>query len=125
MNREELIVRLQGLLQARQKADRTYREALEWDALSADHIFLKYEKVCEPILYKYNVITDCSHDNSIGMSEQILRYVVENWDKIKLEVLEALRKEWQRATDEYLTCLDELHTVLNNDKPLNKKGEKQ
>ena len=120
MNREELIVHLQHLLQKMKKAEQIYREALDWDALSADHIFLKHEKVCEPILYKYNVITDCSYDNSIGMSEQILQHIVENWDTVRPKVFETLRKKWQEDVNAYLTCLDELRTVLNNDKPLNK-----
>ena len=114
MNHEELIVHLQGLLQAMQKAEQVYRQALEWDRPSADHISLKYEKVYEPILYKYNVITDWSYDNSIGMSNQILQYVVENWDTIRPKVFEALRKTWQEATDEYLTCLNNLHTALES-----------
>ena len=123
MNREELIVHLQGLLQTMQKAEKTYLEALDWDALSAEHTKLECAGLDETILYKYDVITDSYHGISTVMSEQILQYVVGNWDTIRLEVFEALRKTWQEAVNAYLTCLEELRTALDDDKPLNKKGE--
>ena len=123
MNREELIVHLHQLLQRMRKAGRAYREALKWDALSAEHTKLEYAELDETILYKYDVVTDSYHGISTDMSNLILQYVVDNWDKIKPEVLEAFRKEWQEAEGEYLTCLNNLHTALDNGKPLNKKGE--
>lgn len=123
MNREALVTHLHQLLQRMQKADRTYREALEWDALSAEHTKLDCAELDETLLYKYDILTDMYNGISTDMSNQILQYVVDNWDKIKPEVLESLRKEWQEATDEYLTCLNNLHTALDNGKQPNKKGK--
>ena len=123
MNREALVTHLHQLLQRMQQAGRTYREALEWDALSAEHTKLESAELDETILYKYDILADTYHGISTDMSNQILQYVVDNWDKIKPGVLEALRKEWQEAEGEYLTCLNNLLTALDNGKTHNKKGE--
>ena len=123
MNREALVTHLHQLLQRMQKTDRAYRAALEWNEISSEHGELEYAELDETILYKYDTITDTYHGISTDMSNQILQYVVDNWDKIKPGVLEALRKEWQEATDEYLTCLNNLHTALDNGKQPNKKGK--
>ena len=123
MNSEALVTHLHQLLQRMQKADRTYRAALEWDAISAQHIKIEPAALDETILYKYDTLTDTYHGISTDMSNQILQYVVDNWDKIKPEVLESLRKEGQEAADEYLTCLNNLHTALNG-KTHNKKETK-
>ena len=123
MNREALVTHLHLLLQRMQKAGRTYREALEWDELSAEYTKIEPAALDETILYKYDILTDTYHGISTDMSNQILQYVIDNWDKIKPEVLKALRKERQEAEDEYLTCLNNLHTALDNGKQPNKKGK--
>ena len=114
MNSEAMVTHLHQLLQRMQKAGRTYREALRWDAISAGHTKLECAGLDETILYKYDFLADTYHGISTEMSNQILQYVVDNWDKIKPMVLEALRKEWQEAADEYLTCLNNLHTALES-----------
>ena len=120
MNREAMVTHLHQLLQRMQKAGRTYREALEWDAFSAEHTKLEYAELDETILYKYDVVTDSYHGISTDMSNQILQYVVKNWDAIKPHVLEDLRKTWLDVENEYLTCLEELRAALDDDKPHNK-----
>ncbi|MCK9326279.1 MAG: hypothetical protein M0P69_12375 [Bacteroidales bacterium] len=123
MNREELITHLPQLIRRVQEAGKTYNEALEWSAISADHTRIEYKEPEEPILYKYDPDTDVFNNINVGMSNQILQYVVENWDAIKPHVLEDLRKTWLDVENEYLTCLEELRTALDDDKPHNKKGE--
>ena len=115
MNREELITHLPQLIRSVQEAGKTYIEALEWSAISADHTRIEYKEPEEPILYKYDPDTDVFHNINVGMSNQILQYVVENWEKIKLEILETLRKAWQEATDAYLTCQNNLHPPLDSE----------
>ena len=122
MNREAMVTHLHQLLQRMQKADRTYSAALEWDAISAEHIKIEPASLDETILYKYDILTDTYHGISTDMSNRILQHIVENWDAIKPHVLESLRKEGQEAADEYLTCMNNLHTALNNGKQPNKKG---
>lgn len=123
MNREALVTHLHQLLQRMQKTDRAYRAALEWNEISSEHGELEYAELDETILYKYDTITDSYHGISTDMSNKILQYVVDNWDTIKHHVIETLRKESQEAADEYLTCLNNLHTALDNGKTHNKKGE--
>ena len=123
MNSKELITQLPQLIRRMQEAGKTYNEALEWSAISEDHTRIEYEEPEEPILYKYYPGTVSFHNINVGMSNLILQYVVDNWDKIKPEVLEPLRKTWQEATDAYLTCQNNLHIALADDKSHNKKGE--
>ena len=115
MNSEALVTHLHQLLQRMQKAGRTYREALEWDALSAEHTKLECAELDETILYKYDTITDSYHGISTDMSNKILQHIVDNWDTIKHHVIETLRKESQEVADEYLTCLNNLRTALDSE----------
>lgn len=114
MNSKELITRLPQLIRRMQEAGKTYNEALEWSAISKDHTRIEYEEPEEPILYIYDPDTGSFHDTNVEMSNLILQYVVDNWDKIKPEVLKSLRKEWQEATDAYLTCQNNLHIALES-----------
>lgn len=115
MNREELIIHLYRLLQKRHDADKTYREALEWDAISADPQRHEFEETDNSVLFKYVEVTDSYHCISDSMSNEILQHVVENWGKIKLEILETMRKTWLEVENEYLTCLEKLRISSDND----------